>query len=95
MVYKWYDIPANWGIIFHRSHLLGEPFETTIDLIQGTIRHPAKSNKTGPGTDYMGSEPYRDYKDRHYKDPYLDVPLEVRIKGYDQWLITPIYAIYK
>ena len=31
--YKWYisgKKPANWGIICHRSHLLGEP-ETTID----------------------------------------------------------------
>ena len=25
---------------------------------------------------------------------YLDVPLEVRINGWDQWLITPIYPIY-
>ena len=33
--YKWYIsgiFPANWGIICHRSHLLGEP-ETTIDLL--------------------------------------------------------------
>ena len=26
---------------------------------------------------------------------YLDVPLEVRINGLDQWVITPIYPIYK
>ena len=32
--YKWYIsgiFPANWGIICHRSHLLGEP-ETTIEF---------------------------------------------------------------
>ena len=26
---------------------------------------------------------------------YLDVQLEVWIKGKDQWVITPIYPIYK
>ena len=30
MVYKWY-YTANWGIICHRSHLLGKP-ETTIEM---------------------------------------------------------------
>ena len=29
-VYKWYDIPANWGMDYATYHLLGEP-ETTID----------------------------------------------------------------
>ena len=56
VIYKWYIsgiFPANWGIIYHRSHLLREP-GNSIDLRQNpihihtSIMCPPSSRRTAP-----------------------------------------------